>query len=81
MNQEINAYYKITAESESQERERLHDKARHDEAQALRNAERKGEQNAKIEVARKMVKYGRPIDEIAKVCGLSRVEVESLRGL
>jgi len=89
MNQAINAYYTITASSEFRERERLHDKARHDEAQALRNAERrgeirgerKGEQNAKIEIARKMLKRGRPIDEIVDYCELSCEEIESLRSL
>ncbi|MCL2185455.1 MAG: Rpn family recombination-promoting nuclease/putative transposase [Treponema sp.] len=38
MDQAINAYYNITAESELRERERLWEKARHDEAQALSNA-------------------------------------------
>jgi len=38
MDQAINAYYNITAESEFKERVRLFEKARHDEAQALYNA-------------------------------------------
>jgi len=38
MDQAINAYYNITVESERCERERLWEKARHDEAQALSNA-------------------------------------------
>ncbi|MCL2251301.1 MAG: Rpn family recombination-promoting nuclease/putative transposase [Treponema sp.] len=42
MDQAINAYYNITAESELRERERLWEKARHDEAQALSNAEENG---------------------------------------
>ena len=41
MEQAINAYYNITAESEFRERERLWSKARHDEAQALSNADEK----------------------------------------
>jgi len=85
MNQAINAYYTITASSEFREKERLHEKARHDEAQALHNAERKGERKgarkAKMEIARKLLKRGRPIDEVAEVCRLSREEVESLRSL
>ena len=43
MEQAINAYYTITAESEFREKERLWAKARHDEAQALSNAEERGE--------------------------------------
>ena len=42
MEQAINAYYTITAESEFREKERLWSKARRDEAQALSNAEEKG---------------------------------------
>jgi hypothetical protein len=38
MSEAINAYYKITASSEFRERERLYEKARHDEARALRHA-------------------------------------------
>ena len=43
MEKAINAYYNITAESEFRERVRLWEKARHDEAQALYNAEERGE--------------------------------------
>jgi predicted transposase/invertase (TIGR01784 family) len=42
MNQAIEAYHTITAESEFRERERLWAKARHDEAQAIYNAEKRG---------------------------------------
>jgi predicted transposase/invertase (TIGR01784 family) len=42
MSQAIDAYYTITASSEFREKERLRAKARHDEAQALMNAERRG---------------------------------------
>ena len=42
MEKAINAYYTITAESEFREKERLWAKARHDEAQALSNAEERG---------------------------------------
>jgi hypothetical protein len=44
MSQVIDAYYTITASSEFCERERLWEKARHDEAQALENAEKRGEE-------------------------------------
>ncbi|MCL2174769.1 MAG: Rpn family recombination-promoting nuclease/putative transposase [Treponema sp.] len=42
MEQAINAYYKITAESEFKEKVRLLEKARHNEASALRNARDEG---------------------------------------
>ena len=38
----MDAYYKITASSEFRERERLREKARHDEAQALHHARQEG---------------------------------------
>jgi len=44
MNQAINAYYNITAESEFREKARLWEKARHNEASALRHAREEGEQ-------------------------------------
>jgi predicted transposase/invertase (TIGR01784 family) len=44
MKQAINAYHSVVVSPEFKEFERLRDKARHDEAQALRNAERRGEQ-------------------------------------
>ncbi|MCL2722514.1 MAG: hypothetical protein FWD47_14380 [Treponema sp.] len=46
MNQAINAYYNITAESEFREKARLWEKARHNEASALRHAREEGEQQA-----------------------------------
>jgi len=46
MTQAINAYYTMTAESEFKERERLWEKARHNEASALYHAEQKGEKRA-----------------------------------
>ena len=42
MNQAIDAYYKITASPKFRELERVREKARHDEAQALHHAEQKG---------------------------------------
>ena len=46
MEQAINAYHSITASPEFREQERLWAKARHDEAQALSNAEERGEARA-----------------------------------
>jgi predicted transposase/invertase (TIGR01784 family) len=74
MSQAINAYYTITASSEFQERERLYAKARHDEAQALHNAER-----AKaITIAQNMITDGEPAEKIIRYTGLPSEEVENL---
>lgn len=73
MSQAINAYYTITASSEFREKERLRAKARHDEAQALHHA--------KIEIAQKLLKRNRPIDEIVKDTGLTYEEIENMYSL
>ena len=75
MSQAINAYYTITASSEFREKERLRTKARHDEAQALYNARKQRD----IEIAKKLLKRNRPIDEIMEDTGLAYEEVENLR--
>ena len=91
MEQAINAYYTITASSEFREAERLREKARHDEAQALYHAEqqgiRKGMQQGiqqgvaeeKREIARNLLKINLPLDQIITTTGLTREEVENLR--
>ncbi len=79
MSQAINAYYTITDSSEFREKERLRAKARHDEAQALYHARREGKQEEKYEIAKKLLKRNRPIDEIVEDTGLTYEEVESLR--
>ncbi len=75
MSQAINAYYTITASSEFREKERLRAKARHDEAQALYNARKERD----IEIAKKLLKRNRPVDEIVEDTGLTYQEVEDLR--
>ena len=74
MNQAINAYYAITASSEFREIERLREKARHDEAQALYQA--KMERNT--EIAQNLIKMGMPINQISEATGLACEEVEHL---
>ena len=75
MSDAISAYHQITVTPEFQEAERLRSKARHDEAQALWNAEHK----KALEIAKKMLKRKRPIDEIVEDTGLTREEIESLK--
>ena len=86
MEQAINAYYSITASPEFREIERLREKARHDEAQALYHAEQigmqkgrqEGRQEGMIEFARTMLADGEPVSKIMRYTGLSLAELESL---
>ena len=75
MSEAINAYRQITVTSEFQEAERLRFKARHDEAQALWNAERK----TKLSIAKKALAKRMIIDDIMDITGLTREEIESLK--
>ena len=79
MEQAINEYYTITASPEFREKERLREKARHDEAQALYHAKQEGAIERSIEIARKLLKRNRPIDEIIEDTGLTSAEIENLR--
>lgn len=82
MNQAINAYYNITSSAEFRELERLREKARHDEAQALYNAEQKGRQKGKraekFEIARTMLTDGESASKIMRYTGLTQEELESI---
>ena len=74
MNQAINAYYTITASSEFREIERLREKARHDEAQALYHAKRERD----VEIARNALQMKMTVADIVKLTGLTCEEVENL---
>lgn len=86
MEQAINAYYSITASPEFHEIERLREKARHDEAQALRHAEQQGIQQGmqqgmrqgKLEIAQNLIKMGIPLHQVAAATGLAQTEIEGL---
>ena len=94
MEQAINAYYTITASPEFREIERLREKARHDEAQALHQAEQKGIQKGiqqgihqgiqkgvaegRLEIARAMIADDEPVEKIKRYTGLTSKEIESL---
>ena len=53
-------------------------KARHDEAQALYHAEQKGATKRNIEIVKNLLKIDLPLDQIAKVTGLSQEEIKRL---
>ena len=75
----VTAFHNVTASSEFQEMERLRIKASHDEAQALFNAERKGEKSKAIEIAGKLISLDLSSEQIATVTGLSTNEIDGLR--
>ena len=79
MDQAINAYYTITASPEFREIERLREKARHDEAQALYHAEQKGAIERSTEIARAMIADGEPVEKIRRYTGLATEAIERLR--
>ena len=74
MEQAINAYYTITASSEFREAERLREKARHDEAQALYHAKTA----RSMEIARNLIKMGMSANQIAEATGLSQEDINRL---
>ena len=74
LNQAISAYHNVTASSEFRELERLRAKARHDEAQALYNAE----QRKAFTIARKALRKNMSVDDVVDITGLTRAEIENL---
>jgi len=80
MNKALNVYYSITASFEFREVERFREKAQHDEAQALHHAKQEGRAEGgtdrSIEIARKMLEIGEPIDKITLLADLTQQEIE-----
>jgi predicted transposase/invertase (TIGR01784 family) len=74
--QAIGAYRGVMESPEFRELERLRADARHNEASALRNARTE----ERFAIARNMLKRNRLLDEIVEDTGLTRAEVEALRG-
>ena len=87
MSEAINAYYSVANSSEYREMERLREKTKHDEAQALYSAEQRGiKQGIKqgktegiIEVARNLIADNMPLEQVMRVTGLTLNEIEKLR--
>jgi predicted transposase/invertase (TIGR01784 family) len=95
MNQTIEAYRNVAVSKDFQEAERMRSKARHDEAQALHHARQEGlqeglqkglkegiqegEYRGVASVARNALAMGMPIEDIEKLTGLTRKEIEKLR--
>ena len=79
MSQAVEAYRHITVTPEFKEAERLRSKARHDEAQALYNAERNAERNRSFEIAKNMIMNNESTEKILMYTGLSLTDLETLR--
>ena len=79
MSEAIQAYRHITVTPEFREAERLRTKARHDEAQALFNAEKRGEVARAFAIAKNLLKINLPSDQISSATGLTHAEIESIR--
>ena len=75
MSDAITAYRQITVTPEFREMERLRSKARHDEAQALYNAERK----RTLEIAGNLLGMNVPLEKIIEATGLTNEEIEALK--
>ena len=75
MSDAIVAFRHVAASPELREAERMRSKDRHDEAQALYNERRK----EKIEIAINALKMNLSIDDIIKLTGLTREEIEGLK--
>ena len=93
MNQTIDAYRRLTVSPEFYEAQRLYYKARHDEAQALRNAELKGMRKGKLEgmregelkmrrtklnIAKHLIQINIPTDKIIEATNLTYEEIKTL---
>lgn len=79
MEQMVEAYRRVSVSDEFREVERLRERARHNEAAALFNAERRGIEKGReegrekgmLDVAKKMKDKGKSINEIAEMTDLS----------
>ena len=75
MSEAIMAFRHVAASPELQQAERMRSKARHDEAQALRYAKRE----EKFEISKNALGLNLSIDDIIKLTGLAREEIEGLK--
>jgi len=71
----------VRAAREFREIERQRERARHNEASALYNAEQKGMLKVRRKIVKNMYKDGYSVDTIAKVLDLPPKDVKSLLGL
>ena len=78
MQQAIDAYRHVSATDEFRELERIRSKARHDEAQAIYDAEQRGKKEEALFIAKNLLQTELTIDSIATATGLTIEEVNAL---
>jgi len=76
--QAIGAYREVVVSTEFAELERLRADARHNEASALANAERKAKKAEALTIAKKLLSTNLSIEQIVIATALTRAEVEKL---
>ena len=82
MTQAVNAYRSVSASEKFRTLEKIREKTRHDEAQALYNADLQGETRGRSEeriiMAKNMISENIPLNVISKVTGLTIEEIERI---
>lgn len=78
MTQAISAYREVVVSPEFRELERLRADARHNEASALLNAERKAKKAEALSIAKSLLAMDVPIDKIITATGLSHTDIDKM---
>jgi predicted transposase/invertase (TIGR01784 family) len=81
MEQLVEAYHDVAASPEFREMVRQRERARHNEASALANAEQKGEIKGQRKIVKKMYEMGYGVADIAKIAELSEKDVKKMLGI
>ncbi|MDU6522129.1 Rpn family recombination-promoting nuclease/putative transposase [Clostridium sp.] len=71
--------YRLNLDDKERERYRIREKTMMDEISVLENAEQKGIEQGKIEIARNPIKVGLDIKTISDLTGLTIDEIERLK--
>ena len=78
MTQAVSAYRTVSASEKFRTLEKIREKTRHDEAQALYNAEQRGANTERIAMAKNMLKDSLPLSQISQYSGLTIEEIERI---
>ena len=71
--------YRLSRSSRERELYYMREKSLKDEISALANAEEKGMEKAKVDIARNMLKNGMDVNMVADITGLSIDDIEKIR--
>ena len=78
MTQAVSAYRSVSATPEFRALEKIREKTRHDEAQALYNARNQARNQERITMAKSLLEDGSSFEFISKHTGLSIEEIERI---